>query len=442
MQESDSLTVEWLTIGEIKPYTDNPRVAPQMAIDKVAASIQQFGWRQPIVVDKQNVIIAGHTRYLAAQQLQLGNVPVHIAHGLSPEQVSAYRLADNRVAQETTWDMDLLRIELGDLKALDFNLEPIGFSLAELSGLLDHGGGLVDPDEAPEPPVNPVTCEGDVWLLGKHRIACGDSTQADTVAKCLNGVEPHLMVTDPPYGVNYQPEWRNKLNTRKNYGGSSLGKVLNDDCADWSGAWSLFPGDVVYVWCAPGPLQVVVHNSLIASGLEPRTQIIWSKSAFTIGRGHYHYQHECCWYAVRKSATGHWQGSRKESTIWQIDKANKNETGHSTQKPIECMKRPILNNSSPGQAIYEPFAGSGTTIIAAEMTGRACHAIELSPEYVDVCVNRWQNFTGKEATLEASGQTYADVLDDRYDAEADSKGSYDVAIDAMREKQTDAAATE
>jgi hypothetical protein len=212
------------------------------------------------------------------------------------------------------------------------------------------------------------------------------------VAKCLAGVKPHLMVTDPPYGVEYDPSWRGK--------GGAQGVVLNDDRADWREAWSLFPGDVAYVWSAPGPLQCSSYDSLEAVGLMPKQQIIWAKSSHVFGRGHYHYQHEPCWYAVRKKqgATGHWQGDRKQSTVWNIDKPMKSETGHSTQKPVECMKRPIENNSSPGQAVYEPFSGSGTTIIAAEMTGRACYAIELNPSYVDVAVKRWEDFTGEKAT--------------------------------------------
>jgi DNA modification methylase len=392
-------------ISSVIPYARNPR-RNEAAIAKVAASLQEFGWRQPIVVDEDMVVVAGHTRLEAARTLNMEEVPIHIATGLTPEQIKAYRLADNRVGQEAEWDEELLRLELGELEGMDFALDITGFDTDELAKFMAEPieEGQTDPDEVPEAPEEPVTVAGDVWLLGNHRLVCGDSTSADDVAKCLNGVEPHLMVTDPPYGVNYEPEWRNELSTKKNYGGSSLGKVLNDDRADWGEAWALFSGDVIYCWCAPGPLQVTVHDSLVNNGFEARTQIIWSKSAFTIGRGHYHYQHECCWYAVKKSKNGHWQGDRKQATIWNIDKANKNETGHSTQKPVECMKRPIENNSSIGQAVYDPFLGSGTTMIAAEMTGRACHAIELSPEYCDVIVRRWENFTGKKAERVAPGQ--------------------------------------
>jgi DNA modification methylase len=211
---------------------------------------------------------------------------------------------------------------------------------------------------------------GDVWLLGGHRIICGDSTKAEDVERVLAGVKPHLMVTDPPYGVEYDANWRNVAMRADGTpsDGRAVGKVLNDGQSDWREAWALFPGDVAYVWHA-GRHASSVQSSLEASKFEIRCQIIWSKGRFAIGRGDYHWQHEPCWYAVRKGKTGHWAGDRKQTTLWEISH-NKSETGHSTQKPVECMKRPIENNSSPGQAVYEPFSGSGTTIIAGEMTGR------------------------------------------------------------------------
>jgi DNA modification methylase len=204
------------------------------------------------------------------------------------------------------------------------------------------------------------------------------------------------MVTDPPYGVEYDAKWREDAGV--NGPGAAKGKVLNDDRADWTEAWALFPGDVAYVWHA-GLYASTVAESLIKCGFNMRSQIIWAKSNFAMSRGDYHWQHEPCWYAVKKAAKGHWAGDRKQTTIWNIPKPQKSETGHSTQKPVECMKRPIENNSSIGQAVYEPFSGSGTTIIACEMTGRVCYAIELNPAYVDIAVKRWEQFTGQKATL-------------------------------------------
>jgi len=223
--------------------------------------------------------------------------------------------------------------------------------------------------------------------MGGHRLICGDSTSPDDTSQLLTGVSPHLMVTDPPYGVSYDPAWRKRagvnLNPRK------LGKVVNDDQDDWREAWALFPGSVGYIWHASLHTSEV-KQSLEASGFVMRAQIIWAKDRFAFSRGHYHWQHEPCWYAVRGTSGAHWSGDRKQSTVWTIPARDDDGHGHGTQKPVECMRRPIENNSSPGQAIYDPFCGSGTTIIAAEMTGRSCFAIEIDPAYVDVAVLRWQ----------------------------------------------------
>jgi DNA modification methylase len=337
---------------------------------------------------------------------------------MSEAQIKAFRLSVNKVAEFAEWDIDLLKLEFADLQEQGFDLSLTGFETGEIANFLaEPTEGLTDEDAVPEVPAVPVTVEGDVWILGRHRIACGSSTDAHTVEKVLAGVKPHLMVTDPPYGVEYDASWRGEA---KNADGSLLstgvgrakGKVENDDKADWREAWALFPGDVAYVWHADR-FSHRVAESLEVCDFEMRALIIWGKNQLVIGRGHYHSQHEPCWYAVRKKATGHWAGDRKQTTLWQIAKPQKSETGHSTQKPVECMKKPIENNSSPGQAVYEPFSGSGTTIIAAEQTGRCCYAIELNPAYVDVAVKRWQDFTGQQATLEATGQTFADLTAQR-----------------------------
>ena len=409
------MNVENWPISKPIPYSRNPR-RNEAAISKVAGSIKEFGWRQPIVVDTEGVIIAGHTRLLAAQHLRLQEVPVHVATDLSPQQIKAYRLADNRVAQEAEWDNDLLKLELSELEEEGFSLDLTGFSEDELEALLAEGteDGLTDEDETPEVEEEAITLEGDLWILGKHRLRCGDSTNAEHVADLLQNVQPHLMVTDPPYGVKYNADWRNKAKRADGsaIGASATGKVKNDNQADWSDAWALFPGDVAYVWHA-GVNSHLVAESLESQSFKLRALICWAKNVFAIGRGDYHHQHEPCWYSVRDNKTGHWQGDRKQSTLWQIDKPRKSETGHSTQKPVECMRKPIENNSSPGQAVYEPFSGSGTTIIAAETTSRVCYAMELHPPYVDVTVKRWQQFTGKEAILESSGKTFAEVEAER-----------------------------
>jgi DNA modification methylase len=415
MQNWPADKVERRSVSSLVPYARNARIHSSEQVDQIAASIKEWGWTVPVLVDEEGGLIAGHGRVMAAKKLGLKEIPVMVASGWSESQKRAYVLADNKLALNAGWDNDLLKVELEGLKELDFDLDLTGFGADELAVLLaEKTEGNTDPDEVPEPPAEPITVLGDVWLLGNHRLVCGDCTSVETVDKALDGVKPHLMVTDPPYGVEYDADWRNKAmrTDGTKIGGRAVGKVLNDDKADWREAWALFPGDVVYVWHA-GNMAHTVAESLTSCGLNIRAQIIWAKSQFVIGRGDYHPQHEPCWYAVRKGKTGHYDGGRKQSTLWQIDKPQKSETGHSTQKPVECMKRPIENNSSPGQAVYEPFSGSGTTIIATEMTGRCCHAIELNPAYVDVAIERWQNFTGQEAVLEATGQTFKSMKEAR-----------------------------
>lgn len=435
--------VERRAVSELVPYARNARTHSPEQVDQIAASIREWGWTTAVLIDEKGGIIAGHGRILAAHKLGIKDVPTMTARGWTEAQKRAYILADNKLALNAGWDAELLKTELLDLDHMNVDLTMLGWSDEELSDIFAPIWGDEDmerAEETPEPPVNPVTVLGDVWILGNHRIICGDSTSADVVSKLLGPVKPHLMVTDPPYGVKYDANWRNnaKRADGTSIGASAVGKVENDDKADWLEAWALFPGDVAYVWHA-GLYAGTVADSLAACDFKLRSQIIWAKQHFAIGRGDYHWHHEPCWYAVKDGAKGHYTGDRKQTTLWQIDKPHKSETGHSTQKPVECMKRPIENNSSPGQAVYEPFSGSGTTIIAGEMTGRHVYAIELSPAYVDVAVQRWQDFTKKKATLEATGQTFDEVSDARYDPDKNSADSYTVAIAEMRKNKEAAA---
>lgn len=393
-------------ISDLIPFARNSRTHSDAQIAQIAASIREFGWTNPLLIDEAGGIIAGHGRLLAARKLGLVDVPCIVLDGLTDAQKRALVIADNKLALNAGWDAELLSSEIAGLGEDGFDLSLLGFNEDELAALLvDKTEGLTNPDDIPETPAEPVTVLGDVWLLGKHRIVCGDSTDADCVAACLNGVSPHLMVTDPPYGVEYDASWRVDAGLNKDT--AAHGKVMNDDKADWTEAWALFPGDVAYVW-HDGLHAGTVADSLATAGLVPRSQIIWAKNQMVMSRGDYHWQHEPCWYAVRKGKPGRYDGGRKQTTLWQIDKPKRSETGHSTQKPVECMKRPIENNSSAGQAVYEPFSGSGTTIIAGEMTGRSIHAIELSPAYVDVAVIRWQEFTGLQAKHE-DGRLFDDM---------------------------------
>ena len=384
------MKVESWRIENVHPYPNNPRRMSDKAIEGVAKSIGEYGFRQPVVVDGSGVVVVGHTRLAAAKSLGLDEVPVHVAD-LTPDQARAYRLADNRTGENTTWDNGLLADELRALD--DFDLDLTGFGGSEISRLL----GVLDEDETPEPSPDPITQPGDLWILGRHRLICGDSTDAATVARVLDGQKPVLMVTDPPYGVEYDADWRNRslrASGEPYGGGRAVGKVLNDDRADWFDAWTLSPANVVYCWSTPGANFVDHVAALLRSGFEQRSNIIWVKSTFPIGRGHYHSKHETCVYGVRKGAAAGWIGDRKQTTVWEIERRRKHETGHSTQKPIECMERPIRNHEGD---VYEPFAGSGTTVIAAERQNRRCFAIELNPSYCDVIVERWQNQTGEQA---------------------------------------------
>ena len=409
-----ALTVEEWPINRLIPYAKNPRKNDH-AIEQMAQAITEFGFRIPIVAMSDGSVVDGHLRLKAGLHLGLKTVPVALADGLSPAQIRAFRLLANRSATWADWDLDFLRDELFALQSEGFDLTLTGFDVPELADLFATKVGQTDPDDLPPVPENPVSRLGDVWLLGNHRLVCGDSTDAESVSKALGGAKPHLMVTDPPYGVSYDPKWRtNALHKDRSatVGGEAVGVVLNDDRADWADAWKLFLGDVAYVW-HDGLQCAIVATSLNMLNFQIRAQIIWAKSSMAIGRGHYQYQHEPLFYAVREGATGHWVGDRKQSTLWEIPKPSRSETGHSTQKPVECMKRPMENNSLPGDAVYEPFSGSGTTIIAGEMIGRHIHAIELSPAYVDLALRRWEQFTGRKGTLEATSEVIEDVAASR-----------------------------
>jgi DNA modification methylase len=359
-----NLAITYRPTAELIPYVKNARVHNESHVSQIAASIKQWGWTNPILTDGASGVIAGHGRLLAAQKLKLDQVPTIDLVGLSDADKRAYIIADNKLALNATWDTDMLGIELAELSELGVDLGLTGFTEDEINALLaDKTEGLTDPDEIPEV-ANPIVECGDLWALGNHRLICGDSTVETDVSKLLGGVSPHLMVTDPPYGVDYDPDWRNRADRAngKPDGARAIGLVTNDKRSDWTEAWALYPGDVAYCWHA-GLHASNTQTAFESCGFQLRSQIIWAKQQFAISRGDYHVQHEPCYYLVRKGKVGHYAGGRKQSTLWQIDKPVKSETGHSTQKPIECMKRPIENNSSPGQAVYDPFLGSGTTLI-------------------------------------------------------------------------------
>ena len=412
----NDLQVCWWPNDKVLPYARNSRKIPERAVDKVAASIKEFGFRVPIVVDKDGVIICGHTRLLAAKKLGLKHVPVHVADNLTPAQVRAYRLMDNRSHEETGWDLELLGPELEELRSLDFDLELTGFDSLEIDAMLADPELDEHANKVPNLPENPITVPGDLWLCGKHRVLCDDSTSSDAMSRACGRTKPFLMATDPPYGVEYDPVWREDAGLGRQ---RQTGRIANDDQVDWSAAYKLFPGDVAYIWHA-GIHAGEVASGLRAVGFEIRAQIIWSKQHFAMSRGHYHWQHEPAWYAVRKGRRSNWCGDRTQSTIWQVANLNpfggnqqEAATGHGTQKPVELMRRPIVNHTKRGEAVYDPFLGSGTTMMAAELTQRVCCGIDIDPRYVDVAVMRWQEFTGQQATLESDDRTFEQVKAER-----------------------------
>ena len=382
------MEVRQIPITEINPAPYNPRKNLKPGdpdYEALKRSVDRWGLVEPLVWNHNSkTLVGGHQRLKVLKDMGAETATVTVVY-LDEQDEAALNVALNKISGD--WDTKRLADLLSDLDANGYDATLTGFDVRELEELLVDKPSADDP--APEPPENPKSKVGEVYLLGKHRLMCGDATNKEHVKKLLGDVEPHLMVTDPPYGVNYQPEWRYNLGFNKNK--KKLGKVQNDDRADWTEAWELFPGDVAYVWHAGGPLQSVVLDSLERAGFKARCHIIWVKDRFALSRGNYHWQHEPCWYAVRGKAQ--WSGSRNQSSIWEIKARDDDGHGHGTQKPLETMRRPILNNSSPGQAVYDPFGGSGTTLIAAEETSRVCYMMELDPGYCDVIRERYEAIT-------------------------------------------------
>jgi len=398
----DRLQIDYWPLERLIPFARNARTHSAAQVAEIAGSIRAFGFSNPILVGAEGDVIAGHGRLAAARQLDLAEVPVVVLANLSELQRRQLVLADNRIALNAGWDMEMLKLELTELSLLGADLSVLGFNERELATALNGAAsGLTDEDAIPDIGETAISSPGDIWCLGAHRIACGDSTDAKLVEALLSGASPQLMVTDPPYGVEYDPEWRHRRGVNKS---AKRGKIKNDEQADWSAAWALFPGEIAYVW--HGALRAtIVAESLFKSGFSIRAQIIWAKERLVMSQGDYHWQHEPCWYAVRKK--GNWTGDRKQTTLWNIPTGGQDaETKHSTQKPVECMRRPMLNNSDPGQAVYEPFLGSGTTLMAAQSTGRVRYGVEIDPLFVDVAIRRWQAFTGDKARRLSDGQTF------------------------------------
>ena len=382
----------------------NWRVHPKAQEAALAAVLDEVGWVQNVIVNQRTGnVVDGHLRVSLAISRGEATVPVVYVDLDENEEGLVLATIDPLSAMAGT-DKDLLAQLLGDVVTTNEELQAMLDATATGAGLSMKTEGLTDPDEVPES-VPTRSKRGDLWLLGEHRVLCGDATSAEDVGRVLDGAVPNLMVTDPPYGVEYDQSWREEYTEKRN-GPSNYkhGKVTNDDRADWTDALVRHPGEVAYVWCASLHSHEVA-TQIVASGFELRTQIIWVKQLAAFSRGHYHWRHEPCWYAVRVGGTASWIGDRKQNSAWEIANLHPNgggaeageQTEHSTQKPIEVMARPIRNHKGD---VYDPFLGSGTTLIACEQLGRKCYGLEIEPKYVDVILQRWENFTGKTAVLE------------------------------------------
>src|SRR6058998_367394 len=408
---SPQIELQTWPIDRLVFYVRNPRKNDH-AVDRMVSSIREFGFKVPVLARSNGDVIDGHLQIKAAERLGIAEVPVILCDDWTDGQVKAFRLLVNRSVNWADWDSELLSLELLDLKGLDFDLGLTGFDVREIDELLLGDETDAQEDVVPDLPENPVTKAGDLWLCGPHRALCGDSCQENAVSRLCGATRPNLMATDPPYGVSYDPSWRVEVDGG---GRHALGKVANDDQVDWTAALMLFTGDVAYVWHA-GVHAGEVAASLHSIRFQIRAQIIWSKQHFVFGRGNYHWGHEPCWYAVRKGKKSNWRGDRTQSTEWEVKNLNphggnkdEQQTGHGTQKPVELMRRPILNHTERGDVVYDPFLGSGSSMIAAEQTGRVCYGLDIDPKYVDVAVIRWQQQSGHKATLDGDSRTFEEV---------------------------------
>jgi len=397
------ITVEYRDIDSLIPYINNARTHNNEQVSQIAASIKEFGWTQPVLVDGNNGIIAGHGRVQAAYKLKMIDIPVIELHGLSDAQKRAYILADNRLAQNAGWDPDLLHLELTELGNADFDLSLLGFEPGELSDLLarEPEEGLTDPDEVPDAPAKALTQLGDLWMLGEHRLLCGDSTDAESVAYLMDGAKADMVFTDPPYNVDYSSK-QELLNLYDN--GNILVQPLDGDhidekeyakfCNKVYSAFEAVLSDYNAIYICGNYESLIPFYKL--GKLKISNMLVWVKSSLVMGRMDYQNQHEFIlygWVGRHK-----WHSDRKQTTVWEYAKPSKSEL-HPTMKPVELVENAVANSTKPQQIVYDSFLGSGTTLIAAEQLGRKCYGLEITPIYCDVIIKRWEAFTGKKATL-------------------------------------------
>ena len=389
-----------INIEDVHPYEKNPRIN-ENGIDAVANSIKEFGWQQPIVVGRDHVIIAGHTRFFAAQRLGLTTVPVVIAENLSPEQVKAYRIADNKTGELSEWDFSLLSLELKDLQDANMDLNTLGFEENELEEILAGNSentvseGETDPEAVPEVPETAVSKPGEIYQLGKHRLMCGDSTSEADVNRLMAGQKADMVFTDPPYGISYNG----------NPKGEEYQMIENDDLR--GGSLTEFLGSVFrnmkavlrdrgafYIWYAPTN-HIQFEQAIIDAGLRSKQILIWYKGMI-LGRSNYHYAHEPCFYGCHANGNCDWFGDYSQPTVWEVKRDNTRNPLHPNQKPPALAQIALFNSSKAGNIVLDLFGGSGSTLIACEQTGRVCRMMEFDPKYCDVIRRRWAEFTSGE----------------------------------------------
>ena len=392
------MQIKLAEISNIKPYENNPRKLSEQAIEKVAMSLKEYGFRQPIVVDKDMVIVAGHTRFRASKKLGLKQVPISVIDNLSEEQINAYRIADNRTAEESEWDNELLKMEIKELEAKDFKLDLLGFNDEQLNNILfEEKQGLTDEDEVPEAPEEPISKLGDIWKLGNHRVVCGDSTKVKTYEKLCGETKVDLYLTDPPYNVSYEGKTKDKLTIQND-------KQTDDEFIQFlsqafvSADSVLKMGGAFYIWHSDSE-GLNFRLACIEAKWKLRQTLIWSKNSMVMGRQDYHWQHEPCLYGWKEGSSHSWYSDRKQTTIIKYDRPTKSKL-HPTMKPVGLIEYLVKNSSKQEDIILDSFLGSGSTLIACEKQSRVCYGVELDPIYCDVIVKRWENFTGKKAEIE------------------------------------------
>jgi DNA modification methylase len=428
MGVAQAVEIQTWHIDKLIFYARNPR-KNDTAVDRMCGSIREFGFKIPVLARSDGEVVDGHLRLKAARTLGINEIPVILCDEWTPQQVKAFRLMVNRSVTWADWDEELLSLELQELNAADFDLDLTGFSPGEIDQLL----AIPDEERAnatPPLPAKPVSRIGDLWLCGKHRVLCGDATRREDVERLLDGDKPSLMVTDPPYGIELDSEWRDRAGLngcgpaqpsymKRRTKGHTETTISGDTRADWWEAFELVPSlQIAYVWHASVFTREVL-NGLLRIGFTYPQQIIWNKGRTVLTRTHYWYQHEPCWYLRKPKAA--WYGKAGEnSTVWDspspkfiMGGSGEEKYDHLTQKPVDLMRRPILNHLKRGELVYEPFLGSGTTLAAAELTEHVCLGIELDPKYVDVIVQRWQTLSGKTAKLDGDGRTFEEITAER-----------------------------